>query len=63
MQPVEIITIVAVCALVVGLTVGLIVKKHKDKKAGRTGCCDCSSCPYCSSCKKPASTENAGMDK
>ena len=50
MSPLEIVVIVVCALFVVGVIVGTIVKKVRNKKKGIVGCCDCSACASCPHC-------------
>ena len=51
MQAYEIVLIIVAVLFVIGVIVGSIVKKYRNKKKGIPACCcDCSSCSACSHC-------------
>lgn len=52
MSPSEIVLIVSCVLFVVGVIIGSVVKKRKNKKNGSVACCDCGgSCGgHCQSC-------------
>lgn len=62
MSALEIIVIVASVLFVVGVAVGTIVKKARNKKKGIVGCCDCSSCSACSYCHQAQQKQQKPQD-
>lgn len=50
-KPIEIIVAASAFLIVVGVIVGHVIQKRKNKKNGvPSGCCDCACCPHCAAC-------------